>query len=216
MKIFNVTWSTNTAGPSPDYNNRTEIFLSGCQRAIKGNACKNCFNSKLWDSSKVEKTYTPKEIAFQIFLKAPNKYITIGGGEPTDQLKELVELCKELKSYGFHIIMYTWRSIQKILVNNYEGLLPNNIQGAKEFGKTFKELLNNLDIVIDGEFKEEEKMYKEYEGDGTFSSVGSGNQIIWDIPNMKGVHLRDIEYLAINPSNNKLYYIEKEKNKCHK
>ena len=47
IKLFSVNWSTTTAGPSPDSNQRIEIFFFGCERATKGNPCKNCFNPKL-------------------------------------------------------------------------------------------------------------------------------------------------------------------------
>ena len=33
LKVFDVKWTSITAGPSPDSNRRTEIFLWGCNIA---------------------------------------------------------------------------------------------------------------------------------------------------------------------------------------
>jgi pyruvate-formate lyase-activating enzyme len=112
MKLFDVKWNVKTAGPSPFNNERTELFLLGCRKALEGNPCPECFNSPTWDDSIAQRFYTPKDIAEHLSKTAPNKYVTIGGGEPTDQIDELIELCKEIKKYGFHTMVYTWRDLR--------------------------------------------------------------------------------------------------------
>ena len=110
LKIFDIKWQVTTAGPSPNGNKRIEVFLLGCQKAMKGYACKGCFNSPTWDASKAEWSWDPIELADMINEKCDpnNKYITIGGGEPTDQIRKLIPFTKRLKEHGFHIMMYTW------------------------------------------------------------------------------------------------------------
>ena len=54
-----------------------------------GDACPNCFNSITWNANKAEFSWDPVEVAERINIMAPNKYITIGGGEPLDQIDNL-------------------------------------------------------------------------------------------------------------------------------
>ena len=45
LLIRDLKWSVKTAGPSPFNNERTELFLLGCKKAMSGKPCKGCFNS---------------------------------------------------------------------------------------------------------------------------------------------------------------------------
>lgn len=210
--LRDCNWSVKTAGPSPDDNNRTELFLLGCKKAMSGNPCKGCFNSTTWDKSKAQWSHDPIKMAKHINDCAPNKYITIGGGEPTDQLDNLIILCKELKKYGFHIMMYTWRRL-KYMANKppVYTLTEEHNQHHKEYigMSNIIELLKYLDIIVDGEYKEELRLWDGTKEDGLVSSVGSGNQIIWDIKDKIGYAMKDIDYLWINPENNNLLYVLK-------
>lgn len=179
MKIYDVKWSATTAGPSPYNNERTELFLFGCKRACEGNPCKGCFNPKLWDSSSTTRTYTPKEVAETIIKHSPNKYITIGGGEPTDQFEELIELCRILHDSGYHILVYTWKDLASILYNKKHN----------EY-KLFKELMKHCNIIVDGEYDEDQRKYNESAKDGFTSSIGSGNQRVWSISNNNAIGYR--------------------------
>ena len=101
LKLFDVKLEATTAGPSPDNNIRTEVFLLGCKKAHQGDPCPGCFNSITWDDSIAEWSYDLVELAAELNKTTPNKYITIGGGEPLDQIDNLIILCKELKKYGY-------------------------------------------------------------------------------------------------------------------
>lgn len=194
IKLFSVDWSTNTAGPSPLDNKRVEVFFKGCRKAMEGNPCKGCFNTPLW-SDEADKTHDPIDMAAHINKYAPNKYITIGGGEPTDQLEDLIVLVKELKKYGFHIMMYSWQTLKSMLNNGRSDL--------------YRELFNNIDILVDGEYKQDERCYDdENKGDGFLNSVGSGNQIVWDVKKLKGFASRDIYSLKLDENNDLLYFIK--------
>ena len=80
LSVFDIKLEATTAGPSPDNNKRTEVFLLGCKKAQQGNPCPGCFNSITWDTSRVEFTRDPVELAAFLNEITPNKYITIGGG----------------------------------------------------------------------------------------------------------------------------------------
>lgn len=196
MKIYNVKWNTKTAGPSPDNNERVELFLFGCNRAKEGNACKGCFNYNLWDDSIVEYQHSPEDIAGNIIKHSPNKYISISGGEPFDQKEDLARLVKILKSEGFNILVYSWRKIEDLI----------HLED-----KDVDTILDNIDILIDDEYVEEENMYKEDSDDGMFSSVGSGNQTIWDMNNNIGYKLNECDALFMK-ENSELLYVLKDIN----
>ena len=220
IRLFDINWRTQTAGPSPNNNERIEIFLLGCNKAIKGNPCKGCFNSITWDKSKAEWSWNPHELADMVNegCDPNNKYVTIGGGEPTDQIQMLIPLVKKLKEYGFHIMMYTWRNLLSMLKYDSQGV---------DFNASYeeiKELIKYLDIVVDGEYKQNERLYQQELGDGMLNSIGSANQIIWDLkayneqenrPKIKGKdlygqYMRDLAGLYIKPYTNDLVYITKE------
>jgi hypothetical protein len=91
-------------------------------------------------------------------------------------------------------------------------------------GPKLIKLLRHIDMLVDGEFKLEERVYNEDAGDGTFNSVGSGNQIIWDvkryrevlwpqsvnvIPYVTGYAMKDVTHLKLD-DNDDLIYILKE------
>lgn len=215
LLLRDVRWNVKTAGPSPYNNERTEIFLLGCKKAMSGNPCKGCFNSSTWDASKAEFSHDPIEMAKHINNNAPNKYITIGGGEPTDQIDNLIILCKELKKYEFHIMMYTWRELLEIFKPYYAGMgmgdaNPRDFsRGNTGFRKKVSELLQYVDIIVDGQYKEEERLWDDTKEDGLISSVGSGNQVIWDIKNKRGFAMKDIDTIFITASNS-LQFILKD------
>lgn len=218
LKLFNITWNVDTAGPSPFCNERTEIFLFGCQKAMNGNPCKGCFNTALWDSSKVQFEHEVDEIVENIVKFAPNKYITIGGGEPIDQIDSLIELTEKLKAKGFHIMLYTWHSLYKELMKK-----PVSVFGivdphafTRGLGHKIQKLIKNIDIIVDGEFKQEECLYDENKGDGFLNSVGSGNQIIWDCHEfnqsdgsvLKGYAMRELNGIALRENNELIYFLK--------
>ena len=214
-------WSVTTAGPSPYNNQRTELFLLGCNKAMTGNPCKGCFNSTTWDNSTAQWSHDPVKMAEHINNNAPNKYITIGGGEPTDQIENLIILCKELKKYGFHIMMYTWRDLKHeldLIFNHHMTAYYGTSSIEKlDFAEKMWELTHHLDIIVDGEYKQEERLYQQELGDGMLSSIGSGNQRVWDIKAMNEgaiaisrYAMRDLAGLYIKPDTNDLVYITKE------
>lgn len=182
LKIFSVNWSSKTAGPSPD-GTRTELFLMGCRKAAEGSPCKGCFNPALWGDQAV-KTYEPKEAAEQLERFAPNKFVTIVGGEPLDQPEALAELCLLLKQKGFHILVFTHYTLDYLMF-------------SEEF-PAIQKLIDNIDLLIDGEYEEDSRIYDEDAG----CIIGSGNQTVWDIhhdsSSIEGVKAGEIYQMAVD------------------
>lgn len=206
IKLFATTWSTDTAGVSPHGNMRTELFFKGCGRAMDGNPCKGCFNSPLWFNTDEDKAYTAQEIAAQIVKHAPYPYVTIGGGEPTDQMEGLVELTGLLKQAGFHIMVYSWKDLEDMLSDK-----TGERQG-------FINLLNNIDMLVDGEFKMEQRLYRPKAADGFFSSIGSANQTIWDVRTLhrdgttiSGYRMGDVNGMKLDRNNDLVYKLTEQK-----
>lgn len=212
IKVYDIQFDKQTAGPSPLNNKRIELFILGCDRAMNGHPCKGCFNSPLWDSKKAEHSFDPIELANWIIEKTPKneRYITLGGGCPLASIDTIIPLCKQLKKHGFHIMMYTWRKLSHYLeeYNITDDLIiaPN----SSDIKNKLTKLLPYLDIVVDGEYRQEERMYRENCTDGFLSSIGSGNQHIWDIKAyneqsiMRHYPMRDIDKLIVSEIDNSL------------
>ena len=82
------------------------------------------------------------------------------GGEPTDQIEGLIEFGKLAKEKDYHIILFSWHSLE---------WLEENLGPAKLY----------FDIIIPGEYKEALRIYNEEKDDGLHNMVGSANQFIW-------------------------------------
>lgn len=68
-----------------------------------------------------------------------------------------------------------------------------------------EKLTKYIDIFVDGEYKEEQRLWDGTKEDGLISSVGSGNQIIWDILNRTGYKMQDINSLTLTLDNKLIY-----------
>lgn len=195
VKLYDIRWVSHTAGLSPvttkfGPNARVELFFMGCQRATEGNPCKGCFNPTLWKTIKGSRELNPTEMAIHIEKFAPQKYITIVGGEPFDQPEGLTVLCEELRRRNFHIMVFThyelketfkqWKkySSKQQFVKRKKNP-PDIIQGWTY--DMFVRFLKSIDILVDGEYKEEQRIYNEDSQDGFHDAIGSSNQIVWDL-----------------------------------
>ena len=210
LKVFDIKFDVTTAGPSPNDNKRIELFLLGCDKAMRGDACEGCFNRRLWDSNLAEFSCDIESLANWIIERTPEneRYITIGGAEPTFQIDYLIPFCKMLKSAGFHIMIYTYRELlHEFNISNKQYNTPNKIPVSKWIA-----LLENIDMVVDGQFLINQKLYQEDAQDGLLSSIGSGNQSIWDIKhynkthNHKHYYMKDIQKLRLTKLDNNLIF----------
>lgn len=106
--------------------------------------------------------------------------------------------------------MYTWRDLWAELKDD------RAFDMSLEVPRRLLSLMQYVDIIVDGEFKQDECLYKQELGDGMLSSIGSGNQRIWDIKMWKEnascpeYYMRDLVGLYVKPDTNDLVYITKE------
>lgn len=113
------------------------LFLQGCHFH-----CKGCFNTETWDfNGGKEWTLEIEDMFMELIDKPYIKRISILGGEPLDQTVELTELLRKIK------IKYPNKTIWLYTGFKYEDI--------KDF-----EILKYIDVIVDGQYKEELKDLK--------------------------------------------------------
>ena len=144
---------------------RVSLFVSGCNHH-----CKNCFNSEAWDFNYGNQF--SEEQANEIIEDLKPSYITglsLLGGEPFEKVNQegLVPLVKKVKETypDKKIWCYTGFTFDKQILGQMIG---------EEHRETTKEMLENIDYIVDGKFVEELK-------DPTLKFKGSKNQRIIDV-----------------------------------
>lgn len=145
MRISNIT--------CPDVNNgegfRVTLWVQGCSHH-----CKGCHNKQTWDfKGGVVFDDEKKDKLFSYLQKDYIKGLTISGGDPIDSYDDVLSLVKEVKE------VFTKKDIWLYTGYTFEML----------YEKGCDEILEYVDVVVDGEFKEEMK-------DLTLPFRGSSNQ----------------------------------------
>jgi len=132
---------------------RISIFMQGCPFH-----CNGCFNKETWDYSKGEE-FNDDTINTLINLAKPEhiRGLSILGGEPLckENIDGVIKLTKEFKKVYPDKTIWLWT-----------GYLFDNI--------IKKEVLNNIDILVDGQFKENLH-------NPTLHWKGSSNQRVIDV-----------------------------------
>lgn len=133
---------------------RTSIFVTGCSLN-----CKNCFNKEYQNSNFGEKwtDQTTKKV-IDYLSKDEVAGLTILGGEPFESAKDLISIIDDIKKQ-------IDKSIWIYSGYTFENLIEN---------PTYKNLLKEVDVLVDGPFKEAKKDLK-------LRFRGSSNQRIIDI-----------------------------------
>ena len=139
---------------------RVSLFVSGCNRH-----CKGCFNEEAWDFEYGD-DFTNKEIDEIINFLEPSYIsgLSILGGEPLELINQkgilpLLQKVREVYKDKKTIWLYTGYTYEDILK------MPN---------QEIKEILKLIDVLVDGEFKEDLK-------DPLLYFRGSSNQRIIDV-----------------------------------
>jgi len=146
---------------------RTSFFVTGCHLN-----CKNCFNVDYQDPN-FGNIWTDETTKLVIsYLSDQNiSGLTILGGEPFENTKDLTAIVKSIRDkINKDIWLYSGHT--------YENLLKD---------KENKELLELIDVLVDGPFIEEKK-------DLTLAFRGSSNQRIIDVRNS----LKENEIILLN------------------
>ena len=132
---------------------RFVLFTQGCTHN-----CAGCHNP---DTHDLEGGYLidTHKVYLEVIKNPLLKGLTISGGEPFLQAKELLPLAREVKKIGKDIVIYT-------------GFLFENLIMSKD--KDVLELLELCDMLVDGPFKIELR-------DLTLTFKGSRNQRLIDM-----------------------------------
>lgn len=132
---------------------RTTIFSQGCPHH-----CEGCHNPETWEFG----CGTPMEEQWLLEIVQSNplcRGVTFSGGEPFAQAEGFAKLARLLKAKGYEVASYSGYT--------FEALLHGT--------PAQKELLNTIDILIDGPFVRAEKSLE-------LAFRGSRNQRILDVP----------------------------------
>ena len=144
---------------------RVTLFVSGCTHH-----CKNCFNPETWDFC-YGKPFT-KEVEDEVIKLLEPDYIqglTLLGGEPMEPknqeaLLPLVKRVREVYGNKKNIWCYTGYTLDRDLLGESRAKCEHT-----------RELLENLDVLVDGPFVEDLKNL-------TLKFRGSSNQRIINVP----------------------------------
>lgn len=139
MNIHSYVPCSKANGPG----NRFVIWTQGCTKQ-----CKGCFNPETWNN-KLNLYFEPNEI-FNIIKNCQIDGVTLTGGDPLEQPKEILELVKLLHSLDLPkgIILFTGYKLEEI----------------NSLGNETKECLNYIDLLIDGKFEENNKINNSLRG----------------------------------------------------
>lgn len=132
MQIERIYYPVKTLG----YGNRIGIWTLGCPHR-----CPKCSNPELWDSNPAKDISIDKIIAFVCSIKGKVDGITITGGEPFLQAKELLQL----------IYMFNNLGIEDILV--YTGYTLGQLKEMNN--PDINEIIKNIAVLVDGQYVDE-------------------------------------------------------------
>ena len=129
LRVFNILKNTKVEGPG----NRYCIWVQGCLRH-----CKGCQAVHTW-SHKAGELYNVENLIEDILQnKEKIEGVTFLGGEPFEQAQALGVIAEKVKEKGLSVLCFTGDKLEE---------LQKNPANAK--------LLDNIDLLIDGEYIEE-------------------------------------------------------------
>ena len=136
----------------------TSIFFCGCTHH-----CQGCFNASIWDF-KCGKLFDndAKQLLTRYLSDDEVKGLSILGGEPLQQGKELYDLIQEIETLFPDKKIWLWTGYYLNELNNEQ-----------------MEIVKLCDYVIDGRFEKDKT-------DGRIILRGSTNQTIWHNENRTG------------------------------
>ena len=158
---------------------RVSLFVSGCTHH-----CKGCFNKETWDFG-FGKPFTQDTIDEILKLLSPGyiKGITLLGGEPMEHVNQqgLLPLLRRIREKlpDKTVWCFTGYDYEKDVI----GRMVSEWEETKEF-------LSCLDVLVDGEFKIEQKdlglIFKGSANQRTIlvqESLAAGHIVYWDPKN---------------------------------
>ncbi len=131
---------------------RTVVWTQGCPHH-----CPGCHNASTWDFD--GGALIEVEDVINELKKIKNQDgITLSGGDPVCQADACYEISKAAHEMGLNVWCYTGFTYEQMLLN-----------------PKMRRLLDQVDVLVDGKFLQEEKSYDIY-------FRGSRNQRIIDVP----------------------------------
>ena len=128
LNIMGYVDESEVNGPG----SRAVVWLQGCQRE-----CDGCFNPDSW-SFAINQLISVEQLTEKILSNPNNTGVTFSGGEPFWQAPALTEVAKKVKAAGLNVMSFTGFTLEKLQ--------------AEYAPASSKELLAQLDILIDGAF----------------------------------------------------------------
>ena len=151
IRLSGIAYESLVNGPGM----RRVFFAQGCRHN-----CKGCFNPDTHDFNGGEDR-NMDELIESVLDNPILRGVTFSGGDPWEQADKFAYMAKKFKE-------------NKLSVWSYTGYTFEYILNHKDERNGWNELLNNIDVLVDGRF-EEDKMV---EG---LKFRGSSNQRIIDI-----------------------------------
>ena len=151
------------------------LFVQGCPFH-----CKNCFNSETWDfSGGKEWTEKTKNKFMELIDRPYIKRVSFLGGEclAEQNLDEVLNLTQQIRiSYPEKTIwLYTGFEWNSLMSKICQPTFPDkDFERIIEIHKKRKEIISNVDVLVDGEYIDEQK-------DLSLKFRGSKNQRVIDV-----------------------------------
>lgn len=151
IRLSGIAYESLVNGPGL----RRVFFSQGCKHN-----CKGCFNPDTHDFSGGEER-DMDELIQDVTENPMIKGVTFSGGDPFERAEEFAYMAKQFKKHGINVWSYTGYTYEYIMENIYK--VPG-----------WKDLMDNLDVIVDGRFEEDKQ-------EDALRFKGSSNQRIIDV-----------------------------------
>ena len=151
IRLSGIAYESLVNGPGI----RRVFFSQGCKHN-----CNGCFNPDTHDFNGGEERVID-DLIKDTLANPMIKGVTFSGGDPFERAEEFSYMAREFKKAGLNIWCYSGYTFEEIIEKS-------------KVNKDFRELINNIDVLVDGKFIEEEK-------DEEIKYRGSRNQRIIDV-----------------------------------
>lgn len=130
VRLAGIAYESLVNGPGM----RRVYFAQGCRHN-----CEGCFNKDTHDFNGGE-LKDMDELIDDAVGNPMLKGITFSGGDPVEQAESFLYMAKAFKKAGLNIWCYTGYTFEEILNKMKEN-------------KSLKELIDNIDVLVDGKFE---------------------------------------------------------------
>lgn len=130
VRLAGIAYESLVNGPGM----RRVFFAQGCRHN-----CEGCFNKETHDFNGGE-LKNMDELINDVITNPLLKGVTFSGGDPLEQAESFSYMAKAFKKKDLDIWCYTGYTFEKIL-----NMMKEN--------KSLKELINNIDVLVDGKFE---------------------------------------------------------------